>query len=520
MKKSFKQRSLCAVLILLTAISIAVPVSAADREWESAYADTIGSCADSWGNYFALTDLDLDGAPELLIGGVPGSGLFSLADDAFTFKDGTVQALSFDEDNLGIPLDGYTLWYNASTGKHRVNGDILMRAGWAERSTSLSEFSLSGTEITDTSRFAVVTSVNSAYNESNTYYKDSKPVSYQIYTTQLGAYKYGWKQIGEQHGVTLMKSYGKLSSAEISDFIASYEDGPVIAVPSTHKVAVDGKPVQLSAYNIGGNNYFKLRDIAVALNGTGSQFQIGWDNATRTIALTTGESYTPVGGEMASIPMLNCLGLPNRDPIYIDGELVDNLTAYNINDNNYFKLRDLGEVLNFALEWDNETKTIHILTENWDAKVGTTVAAIKDGSGYTYCYNSDGNISAAGGYIGQCTWYAYGRFQETTGIALKSARNAQKWLSDNASDSRVEIVSDITAPAVAVRTSGSFGHVMFVEHVEYDADGNPTDVYFTECNWDNNGAYNEGSDCVVQKMSYNEFTRSRNPAGYITAAGN
>ena len=40
-------------------------------------------------------------------------------------------------------------------------------------------------------------------------------------------------------------------------------------------------------YNIGGNNYFKLRDLAELLN-----FQVLWDNSSRTIRIDTTKSYS------------------------------------------------------------------------------------------------------------------------------------------------------------------------------------------------------------------------------------
>ncbi len=41
---------------------------------------------------------------------------------------------------------------------------------------------------------------------------------------------------------------------------------------------------------------------------------------------------------------------------------VASLTAYTINGNNYFKLRDLGKLLDFGVGWDNNTRTISINT--------------------------------------------------------------------------------------------------------------------------------------------------------------
>ncbi len=150
---------------------------------------------------------------------------------------------------------------------------------------------------------------------------------------------------------------------------------------------------------------------------------------------------------------------------------------------------------------------------DWDSLVGKTVADIDSA-----CYTTD-NISYKGGYKGQCTWYAYGRFYEMTGIKLGTARHAQYWLSDNASNSQVAVAYDASAikpKSIAVRTSGKFGHVMFIENVTY-SNGLPEYVYFTECNADGNGVYNPGSDCVVKKLSYSDFVAQKRPAGYISA---
>ena len=156
----------------------------------------------------------------------------------------------------------------------------------------------------------------------------------------------------------------------------------------------------------------------------------------------------------------------------------------------------------------------------WNSLVGKTVASIKNGSSYTAWYNSSKNISAKGGYIGECTWYALGRFGEVTGVKLTKAPHAKSWLSTNKNNSNVKVVygaNKIVPQSIAVDTSGTYGHVMFIEHVEYNANGNPQTVYFTECNWDCNSTYNVGKDCVVKKLSYSQFVAQRGPDGYIIA---
>lgn len=168
-----------------------------------------------------------------------------------------------------------------------------------------------------------------------------------------------------------------------------------------------------------------------------------------------------------------------------------------------------------------KTTSSQATTTNWDSKVGTTVASIRSNDAYTKWYNSTGNVSAAGGYDGQCTWYAYGRFYEVNGIQLGSAPHAKYWLSQNSGNSKVHVLygaSAIRAKAIAVRTTGTYGHVMFIEYVTYNANGSPAYVYFTECNTDNNGTYDAGKDCVLQKMTYEEFVSKKNPAGFIIPA--
>ena len=65
-------------------------------------------------------------------------------------------------------------------------------------------------------------------------------------------------------------------------------------------VLVNGERVEFDAYNIAGNNYFKLRDLAYALNGTDKQFEVGYDAERNAVILTGGQAYTPVGGEMSA----------------------------------------------------------------------------------------------------------------------------------------------------------------------------------------------------------------------------
>lgn len=55
------------------------------------------------------------------------------------------------------------------------------------------------------------------------------------------------------------------------------------ALPTSSKVLVNGSEKAFDAYSIEGNNYFKLRDLAFVLNGTGKQFEVTWDSGKGAI---------------------------------------------------------------------------------------------------------------------------------------------------------------------------------------------------------------------------------------------
>ena len=136
----------------------------------------------------------------------------------------------------------------------------------------------------------------------------------------------------------------------------------VKAVPTKSTVLVNNKAAAFEAYNIGGNNYFKLRDLAFVVNGTPKQFEVTWDGARNAIIIQTGKKYTQVGGEMAVSGNTAARDAkPTASKIIIDGEKCD-FIAYNIGGNNYFKLRDIAKRINFGVSWDGAANTIGIDT--------------------------------------------------------------------------------------------------------------------------------------------------------------
>lgn len=146
---------------------------------------------------------------------------------------------------------------------------------------------------------------------------------------------------------------------------------------SNAKVLVNGNAVDFQAYNIEGNNYFKLRDIAIALNETGSNFDIGYDKATRAITLTKGTAYTGAKEADAAATAGKKAATLSNQSVTLDGAAVS-LTAYNIDGFNYFKLRDLGDALGFEVAWDKEAKTIAVTAKAVEAPADDKTEAPAD----------------------------------------------------------------------------------------------------------------------------------------------
>jgi len=160
-------------------------------------------------------------------------------------------------------------------------------------------------------------------------------------------------------GVTL--PLANIPSIPVYDPTSAAAPTSTTATPTSSSVTVNGKAVAFDAYNINGNNYFKLRDLAYTLSGTGKQFAVGWDTANNSISLTSRKSYTPVGGEMTGKGSGNQTATLTSSRIYLDGKEVS-FTAYNIGGNNYFKLRDIGKTIDFNVSWDGANNRIAINT--------------------------------------------------------------------------------------------------------------------------------------------------------------
>lgn len=144
----------------------------------------------------------------------------------------------------------------------------------------------------------------------------------------------------------------------------------VTATPTTSTVYVDGKAVKFESYTINGNNYFKLRDLALVMRGTQKQFEVTWNPDFSSMSISSGGSqgaidmisnkpYTTVGGELKAGDGKTKTGTLNKSPVLLDGLQIQ-VTGYTINGNNFFKLRDIGYIFDFEVDWDGSRNAVII----------------------------------------------------------------------------------------------------------------------------------------------------------------
>lgn len=147
-----------------------------------------------------------------------------------------------------------------------------------------------------------------------------------------------------------------------------------MAYPSTQTVTIDGNPVTFPCYALkdeNGNltNYVRIRDLAVALNGTKSEFFV--DLYDGMVNVWPAHHYNKPNGSEFSVPFSGeriCEVKP-KSLLRIKGCTSRCADAILLTDDNgggytYYKLRDMEHVTGMKVNWSAETG-ITIETRAW-----------------------------------------------------------------------------------------------------------------------------------------------------------
>lgn len=148
-------------------------------------------------------------------------------------------------------------------------------------------------------------------------------------------------------------------------------------VQSPQKVYVDEKQASFEAYNIGGYNYFRLQDLAVAMKDTTSRFSVSYDKGANAVEVVSGAECT-LQTETAARGDMSAAAVPSAQNVTIDGKAVK-LSPYNIGGYNFFKLGDLGVLLGFGVAYDAKTNSVKISSASGRATVTVTFIDVGQG---------------------------------------------------------------------------------------------------------------------------------------------
>ncbi len=249
---------------------------------------------------------------------------------------------------------------------------------------------------------------------------------------------------------------------------------------------------------VSGKTYIPLRAVSEALG-----CDVDWNGNTKTITITAKDK------------------LPTKKEIEDNTVITPNVTE-----------TVTEETTSSIVTTETEQKPVVIYSDDNKPVVGDTPGNIlKDPNDPNHFDNIKYTDTYRHGNIGQCTWYAECRFYEVYGIKLYSylLGGIKECLTNAPEHNDLKVIIDIDniqSNTIAVFTPKDLsksGHMVYVEYVERDSNGEPINVYITETNGPNTlnrGQFDPGYDGVVQKMTFEDFknrSQVNELAGYIAA---
>ncbi len=153
------------------------------------------------------------------------------------------------------------------------------------------------------------------------------------------------------------------------------------ATPSKTGFVMNGQPVSVTqAYTVSNTNFLQLRAIAALLNGTVSQFNVGWDGQYAVI-----EPGKPFSGIVTASELKSTTNIRISGTRFKMGDSVFSFAAALLidGDTNYLNLRE------FAMKLSGTASQFNLY---WDGTAGKAV--IQPGVAYTGTSGTDGIVPA------------------------------------------------------------------------------------------------------------------------------
>ncbi|MCB6365355.1 copper amine oxidase N-terminal domain-containing protein [Intestinibacillus massiliensis] len=374
-------RHLGAGICSLCIICSSLAYSRTAQNWESAYSSWLKqqTPSSSAATVVMLRDLDLDGVPELFYGW--SSSDIGVIENAWTFRNGEMSPLTLQSGETPFSpsyISDLRLYHNGTTDAFRYDGAyVYNHNGVGYDAWKPVTFNRDIISIGETAYQLSWNMQNELHQKTYTgYLFDGEPLDADAFQSRIDAYYKGWVNVDNATLMSVgaevtyapnMEDVGSLQLVGIEDDTAKWNSdavdaffahwtpmivkGQITANVNQMHIMIDGENHTLQTYMLFGNNYVKLRDLAALLSNTEHRYQIAWDG--NAVQITTGEIYTPQNAEV--IAMLSPVPAKySTQPIFIDS-IQSGMVAYEINGNNYVRLRDAGCSLGFKVSWDAST---------------------------------------------------------------------------------------------------------------------------------------------------------------------
>ena len=143
--------------------------------------------------------------------------------------------------------------------------------------------------------------------------------------------------------------------------VPAMADDAVEVISTTQAVTVNGEKVDFEGFNIEGFNYFKLEDVAAAgdknVTFDGKTFTIEEAPAEETTAPTEATEATAETTEEAPAEEEAAVEEGTEETTDVEYSSIE------VEGVEYFKLRDLADIIGFGVDYDAATSTVVITTE-------------------------------------------------------------------------------------------------------------------------------------------------------------
>lgn len=150
--------------------------------------------------------------------------------------------------------------------------------------------------------------------------------------------------------------------------------GDAIAVSAEPTIVLKGAEYPLTAYRIGGTDYFRLGDLAAIFKDTPLMFDIDQNSSQRQIALLTGVPYT-AEAQPQDIEAVRAVVVALRNSAIMNGKKEYLFESFSHTETNYFKLNDILSLWN-AAAYDNGKGTLTVVLPRGTPPCNTLIPKI------------------------------------------------------------------------------------------------------------------------------------------------